>query len=59
MKINSKPLTFDELADIYDKATGRRARIQPIRKILDWAMESKLIRYDKKRDLFFEKNRRI
>jgi hypothetical protein len=33
----SKDLTWDELADIYGKETGGRARIQPMDKIFKWA----------------------
>jgi len=33
-----KKLTWDELADIYDKAThGRPARTLPMGKVFDWA----------------------
>ena len=58
MTRKDEALTFNELADIYDKATGRCARIQPIEKITDWAVKSKLIRYDRKQDLFFRKGRK-
>ena len=33
----SKALTWNELADIYDKSTGGRARTHQIFKIFDWA----------------------
>lgn len=32
-----KKLTWDELADIYDKSTGRRARTQLMSNIFRWA----------------------
>lgn len=52
--MKTKPLTFDDLADIYDKTTGKRARVQPLDKIVRWATHSSLIRYDKEQDLFFK-----
>lgn len=30
-------LTWNELADLYDKATGRRARIRPMDDVFAWA----------------------
>ena len=30
-------ITWDELADIYDKITGGRARTRPMEKIFEWA----------------------
>ena len=30
-------LTWDELADVYKKETGRTARIQPMDTIFEWA----------------------
>lgn len=36
-----KELTWNELADIYDKQTGRTARIQPLEKVFKWAESRK------------------
>lgn len=33
----SKALTWEKLADIYDKATGRKARTKPMNVIFNWA----------------------
>lgn len=33
-----KDLTWDELADVYYKYTGRQARIQPMENISNWAL---------------------
>ena len=33
----SDPLTWNELADIYHKMTGKQARTQPMEKIVEWA----------------------
>lgn len=30
-------LTWDQLADIYQKATGKKARVRPMHEVLDWA----------------------
>ena len=47
-KIN-KALTWEELADIYGKITGRKARIQPLDTIFKWAKkQTKIFHYDKK-----------
>ena len=32
-----KALTWDELADIYDKKTGRTARTRPMNDVFNWA----------------------
>ena len=32
-----RPLTWDALADIYDKTTGGCARIRPMDKVFEWA----------------------
>ena len=57
MSKKQKPLTFDELADIYDKdkcTRGTPARCLPMHFVLDWARDkSPLVRYDAKKDLFF------
>ena len=37
----SKALTWDELADIYDKKTGGTARIKPMSTIFKWAKKQK------------------
>jgi len=57
MKFNrNKPLTFDDLANIYDLChSGRPARTLPLDYVTKWATKSKLIRYDKKKDLFFRR----
>jgi len=39
-----KELTWDELADIYGRETGKKARIQPMDEIFEWA--------EKRTDLF-------
>ena len=36
-----KKITFDELADIYDKETGGKARIRPMEKVTRWAEQRK------------------
>ena len=36
-----KKLTFDDLANIYDKVTGGTARIKPIDSVLEWAERKK------------------
>ena len=33
----SKPLTYDQLGDMYEKATGRKARIGPLEAVREWA----------------------
>lgn len=33
----SKPLTYDQLGDMYEKATGRKARIGPLEVVREWA----------------------
>ena len=37
----SEYLTWDDLADIYHKETGKHARIQPMENIYNWAVERK------------------
>ena len=32
-----KKITFDELADIYDRETGGKARIRPMETVIKWA----------------------
>jgi len=36
-----KAITWDELADVYARETGGKARIQPMEKIFDWAVGRK------------------
>ena len=36
-----KSLTWDELANIYDKETGQTARIKPMESIYKWAVKRK------------------
>ncbi len=51
----TQPLTFDQLADIYDKNTQRNARTQPISIVTEWAQSKPgLVRYDKVNDLFYK-----
>lgn len=38
--MNNKPLTWNEVADIYDaKHTGRKARTLPMDVVFDWVAE--------------------
>lgn len=37
MKSTTKELTWEELADIYDKETGGHARTLEMNKVFDWA----------------------
>ena len=41
----NKALTWDELANIYDKHNSKKARIQPMDKIFEWAKNKKEIFY--------------
>lgn len=51
----TQPLTFDQLADIYDRNTHRNARTQPISVVTEWAqLNPKLVRHDEINDLFYE-----
>jgi hypothetical protein len=43
-------LTLDELANLYDKHTGKKARIQPIDNVIDWAVSRKDLFYVDKDD---------
>jgi hypothetical protein len=36
-KKETKPLSWNELADIFDKETGRCARILPMNRVFNWA----------------------
>ena len=38
--IDTKRLTWNELAEIYDRVTGKTARIQPMEKITEWAVRN-------------------
>lgn len=33
----SKPLTYDQLGDMYQKATGKTARTKPLEFVREWA----------------------
>jgi hypothetical protein len=35
----SKPLTYDQLGDIYQKVTGQSARTKPLEFVREWAKE--------------------
>ena len=37
--INNKALTWEELANIFNKNTGRRARILPMEVVFNWAAQ--------------------
>ena len=51
----TQPLTFDQLADIHDKNTHRKARIRSIDSVIEWAQSKPdLITYDKVNDLFYK-----
>jgi hypothetical protein len=39
--VTKKEVTWDELADIYKKYTGRSAKIQPMDSIFNWALSRK------------------
>ena len=39
--MENKELTWDELADIYDKQTGHTARALPLEKVFGWAESRK------------------
>ena len=40
VKCISKPLTYDQLGDMYEKATGRTARIGPLEAVREWAVNN-------------------
>ena len=50
-----KELTWDEIADFYDKKTGRTARIKPMDIIYEWATEQKEIIVNKDTSLSFKR----
>lgn len=52
---SKKPLTLDQLADIYDaNHSGRKARTLPIDTIIDWAIAHKnCVNYNKVKDEFY------
>jgi hypothetical protein len=35
----SKPLTYDQLGDMYQKTTGKSARTGPLHAVVEWAKE--------------------
>lgn len=45
--MNTKRLTWDDIADLYAERTGGRARIQPMDTIRDWALRQADISTDK------------
>ena len=47
------PLTFEDLANLYDRTTGGKARTMPLEVVTAWARTSGQVRYDEKQDLFF------
>ena len=49
-----KTLTWDELANFYDKKTGGRARIQPMKTIFEWAIKQPEIEENKDGTLTFK-----
>ena len=36
----SKPLTYDQLGDMYQKATGQSARAKPLEFVREWAVNN-------------------
>jgi hypothetical protein len=36
----SKPLTYDQLGDMYQKATGQSARTKPLEFVREWAVNN-------------------
>jgi len=49
-----KYLTYDDLADFYDKKTGGTARIQPVDKIYEWATKQEEIQINEDTSLSFK-----
>ena len=37
-------LSWDELADLYDRRTGGTARIKPLEEVYDWAVKQSYIK---------------
>jgi hypothetical protein len=35
---DKQPLTYDDLANLYQKHTGKTARIRPIAEVIEWAV---------------------
>lgn len=51
-----KPLTYEDLAEIYKETTGLSAYVKPMSFITDWATSKPdLITYDEEADLFYRK----
>ena len=40
VKCISKPLTYDQLGDLYQKATGQSARTKPLEFVREWAVNN-------------------
>lgn len=49
-----KKLTWDQIADFYDKKTGGTARIQPMKSIYNWAVKQEEIIKNKDTSLSFK-----
>ena len=50
----NKPMTFDEIANLYDaRVGGRRARTYPIEALITWAKRQEDIHYDEDEDCFY------
>jgi len=50
------PLTFEQIAKIYNKYNTRSAFIQPMKNIFNWALKrNDLFFYDKDKDLLYLK----
>jgi hypothetical protein len=60
IEIISKPLTWNELADIYKAQTNKEARIRKMETIMEWALNRKdLFDYNKEDDTIHLIERRI
>ncbi len=52
---DNKPLTNNEIADIYEQKNGHSAFCKSLDGVIDWAMNvPDVIRYDKEEDLFYK-----
>ena len=54
--MESKRLSYDDIADIYKEVTGQSARIRPIDSIVDWAEARKDLFFTDEEGYFYKNN---